>query len=1066
MVDIVSKATDDLSISSMKQSRKPLLKELNHFLTCFLCNGYFFNATTIVECSHTYCRACIVNFLKTEKFCPACHAQGHRTKSNLNLRYDAILQKLVYKTVPGLYQSELERRNSHLEEARKSEEETLNGDDRLDEEYYFSPDEPINISLEYIDNKIDGQRDIVKSSVKVEDIEKEQVKRKRYLQCPAKLTIGDLYKFIKLKYNLQQNQRVEVLYDNTKLPGSFSLMDVAYTFSWKRDSPMRLCYQILECILIKVPQTVAEKMSDESVPVKNNVVTNSSSPSNIGNAVQTTNDMVQLEETTKIDNLSTKVNLKRKLEVAETITSNAKDPTTDDDFKEPVKKEERAKENSELPGHGLLVKVPRISNATFKDIVDFKKESHEDKPKPTATVSPCNTENGLKLPLKSSPACEDFNDDYMKYEQDIEEVEDDDDEDDDRLRISQLSEEDTQDDKAEDNSDQNLVIETSDMETASKEDLKEQKLDDDDDDVSKKSTKYKRKSKKSKHSHHHKHRHHERKSKGTPQATILHSPDTDIMKLKLKLNNVKPDVKYHKQKRKRKKSSECYFSSSFSSSSSVSSINGMSPDAHNTSRVDEDSLHSHTSELSTESVDIAPPKEETTTKPVASATEPADKYQSPTSQEKLLQMRAFRPRSVAVVKPEENHKLEKPVEKPTKNDNNNNDSTSVIESKEKAKPTSPVILKPPSSITVSKLTAAEIQKMEQNKLLIDDKPSVDIMVVNGPPKSFVLSTVSSTTDVTSKPKTPPRPTRPPPAAIPIEQYQKMKSNEQTPNIPKSLTIIPPIHRSKATNETFKKSKDAVSAKEVLKRSITSSSSGNLPRTAFSGALDLSSGFKSPSVSSPSPPKYPVNVNVPHSMPNKKVCMNGVHPMQNVIRSMQNGAYSKPNGSNMFPYPPVRSLPPCTDVHSFHKHYNQNRPPINSSLKHKIPISSPQASPKHIPSRLPNHKPNKPNVPKLNEIKIGPMSSSIEMMPKPGPNQSVRQIPDPSVMLKRHQANVNISSTNGTDFVSYKLPHSSIMNHRNISGACSFSSMKKASDKCPPAIPLKGYYDITTVMATK
>lgn len=42
----------------LTEEPRPLLKDINHLLTCILCNGYFVDATTIVECLHTckyYC---------------------------------------------------------------------------------------------------------------------------------------------------------------------------------------------------------------------------------------------------------------------------------------------------------------------------------------------------------------------------------------------------------------------------------------------------------------------------------------------------------------------------------------------------------------------------------------------------------------------------------------------------------------------------------------------------------------------------------------------------------------------------------------------------------------------------------------------------------------------------------------------------------------------------------------------------------------------------------------------------------------------------------------------------
>lgn len=265
----------------------------------------------------------------------------------------------------------------------------------------------------------------------------------------------------------------------------------------------------------------------------------------------------------------------------------------------------------------------------------------------------------------------------------------------------------------------------------------------------------------------------------------------------------------------------------------------------------------------------------------------------------------------------------------------------------------------------------------------------------------------------------------------------MKSNEQ--NLPKSTSITPQIQRSKS-NDAMKKVNDTLSIRDGSKRSVTVSLSGNPFENDFTGALDLSG--KSP--------KYPDMINVPQTLLNKKLCMNGIRPM--------------PNGTSN--YSPVKCMSTLTEnVRQFHKTSSSNRYPMSSSPKHKTSISSPQTSPKSIHSRPITTK-SKPNVPNLNEIKIGPVSSTTETPPKPGPNQTVRHIPNPSIMLQRHQSTVNsISSTNGNDYLPIKLPNStSIMNHR-VASTCSFTTLKK-NDKCPPAIPLQGYLDVSTIMATK
>lgn len=137
------------------------LSTLNDQLTCKLCQGYFIDATTIIECLHSctiffllpyyiqapesvesiyvfalgqfcqpvpnstqsctshrvltkfsfclppVCRSCIIKYLEKNKYCPICEVQVHKSKPLLNIRPDHTLQDIVYKLVPSCYQSKL-----------------------------------------------------------------------------------------------------------------------------------------------------------------------------------------------------------------------------------------------------------------------------------------------------------------------------------------------------------------------------------------------------------------------------------------------------------------------------------------------------------------------------------------------------------------------------------------------------------------------------------------------------------------------------------------------------------------------------------------------------------------------------------------------------------------------------------------------------------------------------------------------------------------------------------------------------------------------------------------------
>ncbi|ENN76964.1 hypothetical protein YQE_06532, partial [Dendroctonus ponderosae] len=58
---------------------------------------------------------------------------------------------------------------------------------------------------------------------------------KRYLLCPGMCRIEVLKKFIRNKYNVDTNQFfIDVLYKRVPLPDHYTLIDIAYIYSWQR----------------------------------------------------------------------------------------------------------------------------------------------------------------------------------------------------------------------------------------------------------------------------------------------------------------------------------------------------------------------------------------------------------------------------------------------------------------------------------------------------------------------------------------------------------------------------------------------------------------------------------------------------------------------------------------------------------------------------------------------------------------------------------------------------------------------------------------------------------------
>ncbi len=106
------------------------VKDLNPFLTCTLCNGYFREAHTIPECMHRFCKTCIMRHFAEKNLrgtisCPTCNLKLGTFTSN-KIIYDRNLQSIIDEILPQFAADEkLAEQNYYIEKGlkRKYEEE-------------------------------------------------------------------------------------------------------------------------------------------------------------------------------------------------------------------------------------------------------------------------------------------------------------------------------------------------------------------------------------------------------------------------------------------------------------------------------------------------------------------------------------------------------------------------------------------------------------------------------------------------------------------------------------------------------------------------------------------------------------------------------------------------------------------------------------------------------------------------------------------------------------------------------------------------------------------------------
>lgn len=225
----------------MHRTTRIKITELNPHLMCVLCGGYFIDASTIIECLHSFCKTCIVQYLETSKFCPICDVQVHKTKPLHNIRSDKTLQDIVYKLVPGLFKNEMKRRRDFYADHPLADAANGSNEDRGEvsdeDKRIITDDEIISLSIEFFDQNKDKNQGVAQK-------EKTEEVNKRYLRCPAAMTVMHLRKFLRSKMDIPSTFQIEVMYEEEPLKDYYTLMDIAYIYTWRRNGPLPLKYRV------------------------------------------------------------------------------------------------------------------------------------------------------------------------------------------------------------------------------------------------------------------------------------------------------------------------------------------------------------------------------------------------------------------------------------------------------------------------------------------------------------------------------------------------------------------------------------------------------------------------------------------------------------------------------------------------------------------------------------------------------------------------------------------------------------------------------------------------------
>lgn len=377
------------------------LKELNMHLKCILCGGYYIDATTIIECLHSFCKTCIVRYLETHKFCPICDVQIHKTRPLINIRSDQTLQDIVYKAVPGLFKSEMKRRREFYSNhpdaltngtgvptSSEGRGEVLGG-----ERLIFTPEDYINISLESCPPTIP----FPPHGRFISTLNDWPGNNRRYFRCPGSLTVAHLKKLLRNKYGLSQNCKIDISYVHDYLDESYTMIDLAYIYSWRRNGDLRLFYQTEQDLLLKRRRLEVPSIST----TENSKVPNLGPPSdNAENASRGKNPDKEAHKLNVVDadNTQSKKDESKEYKQDETLLSS---------------KTEEAKVPEESAQNKLDVLKENVDKSKPKELLEkdakeSKEKNHreqaENNLKPTASkpINPSQSPNGPKK-IQSSP---------------------------------------------------------------------------------------------------------------------------------------------------------------------------------------------------------------------------------------------------------------------------------------------------------------------------------------------------------------------------------------------------------------------------------------------------------------------------------------------------------------------------------------------------------------------------------------------------------------------------------------------------------------------------------------
>lgn len=209
------------------------LSELNEFISCPVCQGYLIDATTVNECLHTFCKSCIVKHIKSNhNECPKCNTIIHERRPLDYIVHDRNKQDIVYKLVPQLYISELNRKIA-VHELRGIDAITRLVLKKKFLHVALVQRKKSPITTKNTTTTATSITSNTASSVSPESKQPpNQARDTIYLKCPLTIQARHIRKLLAIKYQLEANDRIHLLYKGDIVSDNDQISNLAQSLTF------------------------------------------------------------------------------------------------------------------------------------------------------------------------------------------------------------------------------------------------------------------------------------------------------------------------------------------------------------------------------------------------------------------------------------------------------------------------------------------------------------------------------------------------------------------------------------------------------------------------------------------------------------------------------------------------------------------------------------------------------------------------------------------------------------------------------------------------------------------